>query len=201
MATQAEKKKQRDYAILTTLDLLGMVSRSQLQAIHQLGSNRNATRIMKNLESYTNHFLLNENIYYLNKKGRELLGSEKVVTKSIQVEHTIMRNDMYIHFECPKLWQNEYKVPNPEFTILPDAIFSVKGIQYFLEVDHMQKMKKNMEKLLKYKRFKEMELWQKKNMGRFPVVLFYTNKESRKQKLIESNPGVDLLVLSKEDLR
>jgi hypothetical protein len=155
---------------------------------------------MKNLEKYTNRFLLNEYVYYLNKEGRGLLGSEKVVTKSLQVEHTLMRNDIYIHYGCPKLWQNEYKVPNPEFIIVPDAIFSVKGTQYFLEVDRLQKMKKNIDKLEKYKRFKDMGLWQKKNMGRFPVVLFYTEKESRKVHLMQNNPGIELLVYTKEEL-
>jgi hypothetical protein len=152
------------------------------------------------LTKYISHFRGSEYIYYLNKEGRELIGSDKVVQKTINYEHTIMRNDIYIHFGCPKLWQNEYKIPNPEFTIIPDAIFSVKGQQYFLEVDREQKMKKNIEKLLQYKRFKDMELWQKRNMGRFPVLVFYTSKDSRKHQLTEANPGIELLTLTKEDL-
>ncbi|MFL6558599.1 MAG: replication-relaxation family protein [Bacillus sp. (in: firmicutes)] len=177
-----------------------MATRSQLQTIHQLGSNRNATRVLKNLQTYIQHFRENENIYYLNKAGRELVGCEKTITKTPHFHHTIMRNDVYIHFGCPKIWQNEFKIPNPEFTIIPDAVFNSKGTQYFLEVDHMQKMKKNIEKLNKYKRFKDMNLWQKKNMGRFPVVLFYTEKDSRKAQIIQANPGIELLVYTKEDL-
>jgi hypothetical protein len=111
-----------------------------------------------------------------------------------------MRNDVYIHFGCPKIWQNEYKIPNPEFTIIPDAVFNSKGIQYFLEVDHLQKMKKNVEKLKRYKEFKDMGLWQKRNGGRFPVVLFYTTKDSRKAQINLKNPGIELLVYTKEDL-
>jgi hypothetical protein len=61
-------------------------------------------------------------------------------------------------------------------------------------------MKKNIEKLLQYKRFKDMELWQKRNMGRFPVLVFYTSKDSRKHQLTEANPGIELLTLTKEDL-
>lgn len=111
-----------------------------------------------------------------------------------------MRNDIYAHFESPKLWQNEYVIPTTEFKIVTDAIFSIKGVQYFLEVDRMQKMNHNTEKLNQYKRFKEMELWQKKNGGRFPIVLFYTDKESRKHQLSSLNPGIDLIVYTKEDL-
>jgi hypothetical protein len=141
-----------------------------------------------------------ENVYYLNKKGREFVGCEKVVTKTIQYEHTLMRNDIYIHFGCPKMWQSEYVIPTPDFTIKTDAVFSVKGVQYFLEVDRAQKMTKNLNKLERYKEFKEMELWQKRNGGRFPVVLFYTMKESRKEQFKLKNPGIELLVYTKKDL-
>jgi hypothetical protein len=141
-----------------------------------------------------------ENVYYLNKLGRELVGSTKVVQKTLQWEHTVMKNDIYIHFDKPKLWSNENPIVTPEFTLVPDAIFSVKGQQYFLEVDREQKMKTNIEKLLQYKRFKDMELWQKRNGGRFPIVIYYTSKEIRKHQLTESNPGIELLTLSKKDL-
>lgn len=200
MVTQVEKKKKRDYAILTTLSLLDMATRSQLQKIHHLGSNRNATRILKNLEKYISHFRAFEYIYYLNKAGRELVGCEKVITKTLQYEHTIMRNDIYIHYGCPKLWQNEYKIPNPEFTIIPDAVFHADGKMYFLEVDREQKLKVNIDKLNKYHRFKEMGLWQRQNRGEFPLVLFYTTKESRKHQLTASNPGIELKIYTKEDL-
>jgi hypothetical protein len=136
----------------------------------------------------------------LNKAGREFVGSTKIVTKTLQWEHVVMKNDIYIHFDKPKLWANEIQLVNPEFTIIPDASFSVKGQQYFLEVDREQKMKANMEKLLQYKRFQDLGLWQKRNGGRFPIVLFYTNKEIRKHQLMESNPGINLQTLSKKDL-
>ena len=141
-----------------------------------------------------------ENVYYLNKKGRELVGCDKVVVKTLQYKHTLMRNDIYIHFECPKMWQSEYVVPTPDFKIITDAVFSVDGVQYFLEVDYTQHMSQNMKKLNYYKEFKDMGLWQKRNGGRFPVVLFYTAKDSRKAQLNLKNPGIELLVYTKEDL-
>jgi hypothetical protein len=99
------------------------------------------------------------------------------------------------------MWQNEYPIPTPEFRIVTDAVFSVNGTQYFLEVDRLQKMNANIEKLKLYKRFKDMELWQKRNGGRFPIVLFYTEQTTRKHQLNESCPdGLHLQVLSKKDL-
>ena len=113
-----------------------------------------------------------------------------------------MKNDIYIHYGKPKLWSNENPIITPDFKLIPDAIFSVKGVQYFLEVDRFQKMNANVEKLAQYKRFKEMESWQKRNMGRFPVVLFYTDKDSRKYQLMELAPeGLEFQALSKKDLQ
>lgn len=104
---------------------------------------------------------------------------------------------MYIHYNCPKLWQSEYVIPTPDFTIVTDAVFSVGGVQYFLEVDRLQKMNANFEKLKNYKQFHDTGEWQKRNGGRFPVVLFYTEQEHRKHQLLEKNPGIKLEVLTK----
>jgi Replication-relaxation len=154
------------------------------------------------LEKYTSHFRVIENIYYLNKEGRELIGSEKVITKTLQYEHTIMRNDIYVHFQCPKNWKNEYIIPTKEFRIVPDAVFQAENEVYFLEVDHMQKMKQNVEKIEKYKKFKEMGLWQQQNNGHFPTLLFYTTKDSRQHQLKEhcNQKELKCLVYTKEDL-
>ena len=156
---------------------------------------------MKNLEDYTNHFRDLENVYYLNKKGRELVGSKKVVAKTPNYLHTLMRNDIYIHFKQPKLWVSEYKVHAPAGIFIADALFSVDGTQYFLEVDRLQKMSENYNKLKRYKEFGEAGLWQKVHGGRFPIILFYTDKDKRKQQLIEKNPGISLQVLTVSEIR
>lgn len=176
-----------------------MATRSQLQKIHNLGSNRNANRILANLSRYVNHFRDVENIYYLNKVGRDLVGSKKAVTKSLQFQHTIMRGDMYIHFKQPKRWTNEYEI-KAEPKIVCDAVFETGGYQYFLEVDRMQKMSTNIEKLKSYFRFKLTNKWQLSNSGNFPILLFYTATDSRKAQLQEMNPGLQLQVLTKKDL-
>lgn len=135
-------------------------------------------------------------MYYLNKRGRDLVGCKKVVQKTPNFLHTIMRNDVYIYFNCPKKWVNEFQTPE----IVPDAVFEANGVQYFLEVDRLQKMNVNIEKLKTYKKLKDSGMWQMQNNGKFPIVLFYTTKDSRKYQLIESNPGIQLQVLTKGDL-
>jgi hypothetical protein len=176
-----------------------MATRSQLQTIHALGSNRNASRVLKNLERYVNVFRDIENIYYLNKEGRDLVGCQKVITKNLQYQHTLMRNDIYIHFKQPKNWANEYEI-KAEKSIICDAVFEAGGFQYFLEVDRMQKMNTNIEKLNNYFSFKLTNLWQRNNGGSFPIVLFYTATDSRKEQLLKNNPGLNLQIYTKTDI-
>lgn len=130
------------------------------------------------------------------------MGCEKVIKKTLDYQHTLMRNDIYIYYECPKLWHSEYVIPTPDFKIVTDAIFSVKGVQYCLEIDRTQKMKRNIEKINQYARFKEMGIWQKQNMGRFPVLVFYTTKDSRQHNLMEycKQKQLEHKIYTKEDL-
>lgn len=139
-------------------------------------------------------------IYYLNKNGRLAIGADKVVSKSSQYKHTIMRNDIYIHFNQPKLWQNEFSIKTPDMHFYADAVFKADNRDYFLEVDHKQKMTANKHKLNSYFRFKNTGLWQLKHSGTFPILLFYTLSETRKSQLQEMNPGLELLVYTTKDL-
>lgn len=195
-----EKKLEREMSILHTLKNLDLATRSQLQAIHRLGSNRNASRVLKNMEQYLNHFQDREMVYYLNKKGRELVGSTKIINKTLQFHHTLMRNDIYIHYNCPKQWRNEYTIVYPPHKIIADAVFRADGKDYFLEVDHLQKMGANKEKINLYKGFKESQLWQNRNNGMFPTLLYYTSSESRRNPLLELGNGLDFVVFTKKDL-
>lgn len=153
------------------------------------------------MKEYLNHFRDGENIYYLNKKGREITGARKELSKAHQYEHILMRNDIYIHFRCPVHWRHEFPIVFDDVKFVADAVFQVGNQQYFLEVDRLQKMNSNFHKLKQYKRFKDSGLWQKKNEGRFPSVLFYTVTDSRKAQLLESNPSeLHLEVMTRKDL-
>lgn len=176
------------------------MSRSQLQEIFQLGSNRNASRVMKQLEPYVSAMRrADDSIYFLNKTGRERVGSEKIITKSTPYHHILLRNDIYCHYK-PLMWKNEYEIKIKDFHIISDAVFMLKDKHFLLEVDNEQKMSVNKEKLDNYFRFMESGIWQKSNKGTFPTILFYVLSDYRKARLEECNPGIPLKVLTKKDL-
>lgn len=199
MTTNREKRMQREEAILQTLKKLDLLYRSQIQKIHNLGTNRNASRVLKQMEPYLNTFQDREAVYYLNKAGRDRVGSEKVIAKSSVYMHTLLRNDVYCHYR-PKDWRNEWEIKVDGHHIVSDAIFMMNGKHYLLEVDNQQKMIENKDKLERYFRFMESGIWQKRNKGEFPFILFYTLSDYRKAQLQEYNPGIPLTVLTKKDL-
>lgn len=201
MTTNREKRLSREEAILQTLKKLDLCYRSHLQKIHDLGGNRNASRVLKQMEPWVNTFQDKEAVYYLNKAGRERVGSTKVISKSSVYIHTLMRSDVYAHYQ-PKAWQNEYPIEAPlcNIKIVSDAVFLLNGEYCLLEVDNQQKMMANKDKLSQYKRFMDTGIWQKSNKGTFPTILFYTLSDYRKAQLLEYNPGVPLQVITKKDL-
>lgn len=152
------------------------------------------------MDAYLNKFMDAEAVYYLNKVGRNTVGAEKIVTKNAQCQHTLMRNDIYIHFHCPEWWCSEYQIQTPDVSLIADAVFFSQNRYYFLEVDNQQKMTANKDKLFRYNTFKCSGLWQKNNNGSFPILLFYTLSEYRKSQLRELNPGLDLAIMTKKDL-
>lgn len=147
-----------------------------------------------------NSFRDTEQVYYLNKAGRERVGAIKAIAKSSQYKHTLMRNDIYTHYGCPELWENEFTIQTEELHFVTDALFMVKDRQYFLEVDNQQKMQENKKKLNNYFLFKNTQRVQDKNNGLFPTLIFYTVTETRKAQLLELNPGLDLIVYTIQDL-
>ncbi|MGQ7190350.1 replication-relaxation family protein, partial [Escherichia sp. HC-CC] len=84
--------------MLSSLSKLEFASRRQLQAIHCLGSIRNANRILKDLRPYCHVASHNrEYVYYLNKKGMALLGIHaKERKKKHQLEHILLRNEAWM---------------------------------------------------------------------------------------------------------
>lgn len=196
-----------------SLNKLGFATRSQLQQIHQLGSVRNANRILREMSEYLHHFRMFENIYYINKEGFDFIGLEKEpLKKNTNVEHFLMRNDMYLYYNCPKDWEIEKAVhfkskidigggiiQTKERMIIPDARFQVNGVYHFLEVDNLQHMKENQKKIQLYK---ELAASIKQQYGHTPTIVFYTSSENRKRKLDEwcDRAGLFYEVFTKNDL-
>ncbi|WP_394557388.1 replication-relaxation family protein [Priestia aryabhattai] len=147
------ESEQRTEDILYSLKKLDYLSRSQLQQLHDLGQKRNANRVLQQCSEFLSSFRDIENIYYLNKEGRDRVGSSKIRKKTPQAKHFIMRNYIYIAFECPSDWKNEVKLGIKEKKIINkcDATFTRDNKRYIVEVDNMQKMSENKKKIEKYK--------------------------------------------------
>lgn len=181
-----------------------------MQAIHQLNYRNTCRIISTQLRPYIHETYFNkEKVIYLNKKGRELIASDKDEIKvSVQTIHSLLRNEVYIYFQCPYDWENEYKLtahieqPNHfgisfqglslsnKKTVISDAVFKRNGYFYLIEVDNTQDMRKNQKKIETYREvlpnYKEDT----------PCLCFFTQTEARKKKLEEWLKGIRHKVLT-----
>jgi hypothetical protein len=171
------------------LDKLGWVSRSQierycLQKGINLGSIRNVNRILKSMEKYLDSFRAHEKVYALSKTGRDFIGSENIYQIPNQVKHVLMRNHLYLEYNCPEQWKVEAPViVNDKKILVADVFFRTKMNQpIFAEIDNTQKMIQNKQKVQEYKALKDMGIIQKK-MKVFPILVWYTTTEKRRKKL------------------
>lgn len=192
---QSEKRKMRDEKILLRLNELTYATREQLQILEKLGGERNAQRIMQRLEKekYISSIRYEKKIYYLSKKGQRQIGSEKELKKK-WIQHTIMRNDLYIKLGMPKDWKKEVNLKmNGELFLVTDAMFTKNGVNHFVEIDNQQTMKNNIDKIRKYKELSSAIFEQ---FGHYPVLIWYTLSEIRKEKLKEtcSKTGVKFVI-------
>lgn len=204
MLPQTEKKKQRHEAILLTLDELGFATKEHLRMIHNLGGHKNAYRILKEIteEGYIQFKRLQENIYYLTKEGRELIGSSKEIKWNQNVDHVLMRNDLYVLLGCPDNWKNEPQVKlqfkkgltYKEISFRPDARFYQDGIHHFVEIDNTQSMAENKKKLKQYIEFRDYFIDEFRSE---PKIIFFTKSELRKKRLLEWREELNITVYLK----
>ena len=179
---QQKKRVMREERILSRLDELNFATREQLQIIEGLGGDRNARRILSEMER--DKLLLSvryeRKIYYLSNRGKERIGSNQCKLKRDKIKHTLMRNDMYIKLGMPSDWKKEYPIKFGNETIIADAMYRENGVFHFVEVDNVQAMKTNYEKIKKYR---ELSTLIKKQYNHVPVLIWYTLSETRKVKL------------------
>lgn len=186
----------REESILLSLKKLDYLSRSQLQRLHDLSGDRNARKVLDNMKQFIACFRgeNRENIYHLNKTGRERVGSEVIRQKTNQAGHYLMRADAYIHYAGNEDWRNELKFSVSDVvTVIPDAYFRFNQKRQFLEIDHLQHMNKNREKIERYKKLRDTGVLQKK-IGYYPRLIWVTLTESRKEQLTEWCVGLDCVV-------
>jgi hypothetical protein len=179
------------------LKKLDYLTRSQIQTLHNLGSVRNAQRVMQELKEYVSCFRDGENVYYLNAAGRERVNATKVRKKTTQARHYIMRNSLYIAYGCPATWKNEVKIgfkEDKKTQVICDAIFLKEQRYHIVEVDHTQKMAKNRSKIDKYRRLMELGFFAKP-----PILVWITTTEYRRKQLTKLMEGLDYQIFTVSD--
>ncbi|MBE5107831.1 replication-relaxation family protein [Bacillus thuringiensis] len=184
MRHQTLKQKARQIEILSTLSKLDFATRRQLQAIHCLGSIRNANRVLKDMRPYCHITkMAREHVYYLNKKGRDLLGITKEVKKSSQLQHILMRNESWMWLGFPE-WKTErsidFSINGQRYQIIPDATYFEDNVPHFVEIDRMQHMKANEHKIQLYGHITDIY---KRQNAIVPVIIFFTLSDYRQLKL------------------
>lgn len=182
-------RQKREEAILLSLKKLDYLTRSQIQKIHNLKSDRNAQRVLKQMDEYLNVIRDGENIYYLNANGRELVGCNKVRKSTGNIHHFLMRNYVYIAYRYPSTWKNEIRIKSEGTTKkdtiinVADAIFKQGDAYTIVEVDNTQKMRKNKLKIEKYRLLKD-----RGSFGMLaPKFVWITTTEYKRTQLLELN--------------
>lgn len=208
--------QQRVESLLQTIDTLGIVKIKHLQEIHDLKSYRNACRIITTqLRPFIHEtYYQKEKVMYLNKKGREFIASEK---GEIQVNqhtlHSLLRNEVYMHFQCPADWKNESPLETKinaqtsgiifnsslplmeKKKVICDAVFKRNGYLYLIEVDNERKMIDNQKKIGAYREV--LPAYKDET----PILYFFTKTESRKRKLAEWLKGIRHEVIMFDEIR
>lgn len=193
--------QQRVECLLTTIDRLGMVKIKHLQRIHELKYRNMAQTINRHLKPYINEtFYEREKVIYLNKDGRSFIGSDKDPQKPTLIAHTLLRNEVYLHFHCPTDWRNEYTLEtevkqqnnfsiqfsglkmNNKRKVVADAMFTRNGYVHLIEVDNARDMSENRKKIDNYAEILPMV---RKQFEQTPILYFFTTTEHRKRKFEE----------------
>lgn len=193
---------------MLSLNEMKFATREQLQQLHNLGTDRNALKILNQMKEYlTIRTHDGRNVYYLNNSGRDLIGAETEIKWSLTVDHHLLRNDMYLYFNCPQDWRIEQKIKFKykngltfkETSLIPDATFTLHNTFHFLEVDRTQSMSENKKKIKQYELLSPAIEEQFKHK---PVLVFYTTTENRKAMLQQlcSQVGLQNNILTKQDL-
>lgn len=182
---QTIQKIHRQEKILLSLDKLNFSTRKQLQIINKLGGDRNAHRILHEMEKdkLISSVRKEYKVYYVSNKGKQRVGSNKGELKRDKINHTLMLNDLYIKLGMPADWIKEFPVKmNGELFLVSDAAFTKNGIKHFVEIDNQQTMINNTDKVKKYKELFSIMF---KEYRYHPVLIWYTLSDVRKKKLKE----------------
>lgn len=182
MLAQQKKKELREEQILLSLDNLTYATRDQLQVVNDLKGDRNAHRILHRMEKdrLISSIRKEHKIYFLSNKGKNIIGSEKGELKKEWLQHTLMRNELYIKLGMPSDWKKEVPITFNEDKIIPDAMYTRNNEYHFVEIDNKQSMRVNYEKLKRYGELSKMIFRQHNH---HPTLIWYSLSDIRKEKL------------------
>jgi len=182
---QQQKKIRRQEQILLRLDKLNFATRKQLQVIENLGGDRNAHRILHEMEKdkLISSLRQEQKIYFLTNRGKQQIGSNKGDLKKDNITHALLQNDLYIKLDMPNDWVKEQPIKWGENKLIPDATFIKNSEYHFVEIDNQQSLKVNYEKIEKYKSLSKAIFNSYKH---HPVLIWYTLSDMRKRKLEEA---------------
>lgn len=190
----------RDEQILLLLKKFDFLTRDQLATYFDLGKKRNTNRILNDLSDYLSSVAdgRHETIYYLSNLGRSYVDCPKVRRKTNQVRHIVMRNQFWLHSKCPRDWKNEVKISDGKITVVADSMYSINGFRCFLEVDHLQTMKENREKI---KRYQSLMEGIEKQLNYPPTLIWLTTTEYRKEQLLLACGGLKCKVYTMDNIK
>lgn len=201
------RRQLREEKILLSLSKMKFATREQLQGVKELelGNDRNALKVlgqMKELIQWRNH--LGKNVYFLARKGADMIGVENLPNWNSLLEHHLLRNDMYIYYGCPADWRTEAEVilkpaMGDEKVIIPDATFMLNEQYHFLEVDRTQSMVENRKKIDLYAMVNPII---KHHFQTYPKLIFYTTTSTRRETLTKhcEEKNLDFHIFTKQDL-
>ncbi len=190
---------EREEQILLLLQRFDFLTRDQLRRCLDLGTVRNTNRILNGISEYL-HCMKDghTSIYYLSREGRLYVGCEKIRKKGAHVDHTIMRNELWLYMGRPADWENEIAVSNGKVSVVSDATFSKDGFKCIVEVDHLQAMTENR---LKVKKYKELMSSLALQLGYYPTIIWLTTTELRKRQLELACEGLKAKIFTIKDIQ
>ncbi len=149
------------------------------------------------MADYLSSFRDGESIYYLNQEGRQRVNSTKILKKTAQARHYIMRNALFIARGRPATWENEMEIGvEGKVKVICDALYTMNKRLHIIEVDHTQKMIKNKDKIKRYRNLIELNAFEVP-----PKFLWITTTEFRRKQLQDLNVGLDCSVYTMKDFQ
>src|SRR5690625_5381251 len=107
MPKRLRQKITRQERILSILADLTYATSEQINEIERLGSDRNARRILYEMESdnLIGSIWRRGKVYYVRHRGSDLIGQESPRLKRSEIDHSIMRNDAQSLLGYPYGWK------------------------------------------------------------------------------------------------